>query len=284
MSLILDGKKVAQSIYEKVLLDLSLLPKIPKVVFILVGEDPASQTYVGSKTKKCLDLGLQSETLVLPGNTSEEALIAKINSLNDNKNVHGILVQLPLPPHISKLRVLRSIDPMKDVDGLHPDNVGRLAQGDPRFAPCTPAGILEILKFYAIPIEGSRVVVLGRSDIVGKPAALLMLAQNATVTICHSKTRDLTKEIASADILIAALGKPKFIKAAMVKSGATIIDVGIHRTSEGKLVGDVDFEEVSPKASAITPVPGGVGPMTIAMLMKNLTTAAALQSPGATNN
>jgi methylenetetrahydrofolate dehydrogenase (NADP+)/methenyltetrahydrofolate cyclohydrolase len=243
----------------------------------LVGDNAASQTYVQSKTKKCLDLGLRSETLKLNSDLSEEVLIAKILELNANRDVHGILVQLPLPGHLNKLRVLRQISPLKDVDGLHPDNVGRLCQGDPRFIPCTPAGILEILKFYSIPIEGKKVVILGRSEIVGKPAAQLFLSENATVTICHSKTRNLKEECRQADILIAALGKPKYVDPSYVKEGAVVVDVGIHRL-DGKLVGDVDFEKVAQKVHAISPVPGGVGPMTIAFLMRNLAQAARLQS------
>lgn len=274
--MILEGKKVAESLYAKVLLDISLLPVVPKIVFLLVGEDGASQTYVRSKGKKCQDLGLQSETLTFPATLKEEELIAKIHALNKDKGVHGILVQLPLPPHMNKLRVLREIDPAKDVDGLHADNMGRLMQGDPRFVACTPAGVVEILKFYSIPMEGANVVVVGRSEIVGKPMAQLMLMQNATVTVCHSKTKDLAKVTSSADILIVAIGKPLFIKADMVKDGATVIDVGIHRVND-KLVGDVDFASVSPKCHAISPVPGGVGPMTIGMLMKNLVLAASLQ-------
>lgn len=279
MSVILDGKKVAQALYEKVLLDLSLLPSIPKIVFILVGDNAASQTYVQSKTKKCLDLGLRSETVKLAADVSEESLIAKIKSLNEDRDVHGILLQLPLPEHLNKLHVLHQISPLKDVDGLHPDNVGRMMQGDARFVPCTPAGIIEILKYYSLPIEGKKAVVLGRSEIVGKPVAQLLLAHNATVTICHSKTKNLAEETRHADILVAALGKPKFITADYVKDGAIVIDVGIHRV-DGKLVGDVDFDLVAPKASAISPVPGGVGPMTIAMLMKNLAQAATLQARG----
>lgn len=273
MPLILDGKKVAESLYSKILLDISLLPVVPKIVFVLVGEDPASQTYVRSKGKKCQDLGLQSETVVMPASTSENELLEKIQALNNDKGVHGILVQLPLPPQIHKNRVLRAIDPTKDVDGLHPENIGRLVAGDPRFVPCTPAGVLEILKFHNIPLEGAKVVVVGRSEIVGKPVAQLMLMQNATVTVCHSKTRELSKETAAADVLIVAMGKARFVKAEMVKPGATVIDVGIHRV-DGALVGDVDYAPVAERAGAITPVPGGVGPMTIAMLMKNLVLAA----------
>lgn len=273
MPLILDGKKVAEALYQKLLLDLSLLPVVPKIVFLLVGEDPASQTYVRSKGKKCQDLGLLSETVVLPATTAEDDLIGRIHALNRDKDVHGILVQLPLPAGMNKQRVLREIDPKKDVDGLHPENQGRLFQGEPRFLPCTPAGIVEILKFYSIPMEGAKVTVIGRSEIVGKPAAQLMLMNNATVQICHSKTKDLAAETRAADILIVAIGKPKFVTAEMVKPGATVIDVGIHRI-DGKIVGDVDFDSVAPKAGAISPVPGGVGPMTIAMLMKNVLQAA----------
>jgi len=276
MPLILDGKKVAEALYQKLLLDLSLLPVVPKLVVVLVGDDPASQTYVRSKGKKCQDLGLLSETILLPATTTEDELIQRVHALNKDKSVHGILIQLPLPAGVNKNRVLREIDPKKDVDGLHPENQGRLFQGDPRFLPCTPAGVIEILKFHSIPIEGAKATVIGRSEIVGKPVGQLLLMNNATVQMCHSKTRDLKRETSAADILIVAMGKPAFVQAEMVKEGAVVIDVGIHRI-DGKLVGDVDFASVSPKASAITPVPGGVGPMTIAMLMKNLIHAASLQ-------
>jgi len=276
MSTILDGKKVAEAAYAKMLLDLSLLPVIPKMTVILVGEDPASQTYVRSKTKKCQDLGIRSDTITLPATVSEEDLLAHVDRLNRDKDTHGILIQLPLPAHITRTRVLRAIHPLKDVDGLHPDNAGRLMQGDPVLVPCTPAGVIEILKFYSIPIEGQRAVVLGRSDIVGKPVAQLLLMNNATVTVCHSKTKNLKEETQRADILVAAIGQRRFVTADMVRSGAVVIDVGIHRTETG-LCGDVDFAAVSPKVAGITPVPGGVGPMTIAMLMKNLIAAARLQ-------
>jgi methylenetetrahydrofolate dehydrogenase (NADP+)/methenyltetrahydrofolate cyclohydrolase len=277
MAELMDGKKVAEHISSQVLLEISLLPMVPKIVFIMVGDNAASQTYVRAKGKKCRDLGLLSETIVMPAETTEEELFQKLHSLNRDKDVQGILVQLPLPGHLDKNRVLREIDPLKDVDGLHPESMGRLMQGEPRFVPCTPAGVYEILKFYNVPVEGAKVVVVGRSEIVGKPAALLMLLHNATVTVCHSKTRDLEKVTSEADILIVAMGKPKFIGPQHVKPGAVVIDVGIHRVND-KLVGDVDFEAVAPKAKAITPVPGGVGPMTIAMLMKNLVTAAKLQT------
>jgi methylenetetrahydrofolate dehydrogenase (NADP+) / methenyltetrahydrofolate cyclohydrolase len=272
-AILLDGKKVAEHVYSKLLLDISLLPTVPKIVFVLVGEDGASQTYVRMKGKKCTDLGLRGETLRLPSDTTESQLLTTIHRLNADAEVNGILVQLPLPRHIDKNKVLREINPAKDVDGLHPDNAGRLFQGDPRFVPCTPFGVMEILKFYSIPVEGKNAVVIGRSEIVGKPMAQLLLAANATVTICHSKTRDLPAVTRQADILVAALGRPRFVTDEMVKPGATVIDVGIHRIDD-KIVGDVDFDKVSQVASHLTPVPGGVGPMTIAMLMKNLVLSA----------
>jgi len=273
---LLEGKKVAEFIYSKLLLELSLLSVVPRMVVVLVGKDPASQTYVRSKTKKCMDLGIRGETMELPDSTSEAELLGKIRELNEDKTVHGILVQLPLPSHINKTRIVREIHSLKDVDGLTPENTGRLWQGDAQLVPCTPAGIIEMLKFYGIPIEGARAVVVGRSEIVGKPIANLLLGHQATVTICHSKTHHLAEETKRADILIAAMGKAKFIGPEMVRDGATVIDVGIHRIND-KLCGDVDFEKVAPKVGAISPVPGGVGPMTIAMLMKNLVTAAKLQ-------
>lgn len=276
MPMILDGKKVAENVYAKLALDLSLLPTVPKIVFILVGSDPASQTYVKSKAKKCLDLGIRSETVQFADTTPEEILVSRIRELNIDADTHGVLVQLPLPAHISRARVVRELNPLKDVDGLHPENAGRLFQGDPRFVPCTPAGILEILKFHSVALEGSHAVIVGRSEIVGKPVSQLLLMQNSTVTLCHSKTKELERHTRSADILIVAMGKLKFVGATMVKEGATVIDVGIHRV-DGNFVGDVDFEAVLPKVHAITPVPGGVGPMTIAMLMKNLIQAATLQ-------
>jgi methylenetetrahydrofolate dehydrogenase (NADP+)/methenyltetrahydrofolate cyclohydrolase len=275
---LLDGAKVAESIYEKIPLEISLLSYIPKLVVILVGEDPASQTYVKSKGKKCLDLGLRSETILLPATVSEAELVDKVRSLNRDKDCHGILVQLPLPAHIDKRRVLEEIDPLKDVDGLHSQSLGKLMQGEPSFVPCTPAGVMEILKFYGLPVAGKHAVVIGRSEIVGKPMAQLLLMADATVTICHSKTKALEAECARADILVVAIGRPKFVNASHVKPGAVVIDVGIHRTAEGKLCGDVDAESVREKAGHLTPVPGGVGRMTIAMLMKNLLVAATLQA------
>ena len=276
MPIVLDGKKVAESVYSKLLLEASLLPNVPKIVFITVGDDAATQTYVRMKTKKAQDLGLQSEVVRLAGNITEEELFAKIQGFNRDKNVQGILLQLPLPGHLNKGKILREIDPCKDVDGLHPENIGRLLQGEARFVPCTPAGIVEILKFHQIPLDGAKAVIVGRSEIVGKPLAQLLLNHNATVTICHSKTRNLAEETRRADILVAACGKPKFIGADHVRDGAVVIDVGINRVNDA-IVGDVDYEAVQGKVTAITPVPGGVGPMTIAMLMKNLIFAATLQ-------
>ncbi|MBI4405262.1 MAG: bifunctional 5,10-methylenetetrahydrofolate dehydrogenase/5,10-methenyltetrahydrofolate cyclohydrolase [Deltaproteobacteria bacterium] len=277
MPLILEGKKVADAVYSNLSLEISLLPFIPKLVFLVAGENAASQTYVRAKAKKCEALGLRSETLVFPQSVSASDLVAKIRQLNEDRDVHGMLVQLPLPSHLSKHSVLWEINPLKDVDGLHPDNAGRLAYGEPRFIPCTPAGILEMLKHYKIQIEGAKAVVVGRSEIVGKPLAQCLLMHNATVTLCHSKTRSLEQECRSADILVVAMDKAKFVGPSFVKEGAAVIDVGIHREGE-RLVGDVDFEKVSEKVAAISPVPGGVGPMTIAMLMKNLAAAASLQS------
>lgn len=276
MSVLLDGKKVAESIYKKLLLEVSLLPVVPKLVVVLVGNDPASETYVRSKAKKCQALGLQSETVLFPESVSEEELLKKIQNLNQDESVHGVLIQLPLPKHIQKKKLFDLLDPKKDVDGLTPENAGRLVQGLPQLIPCTPYGVIEMLKFYSIPMAGRNAVVLGRSDIVGKPMALLLLNENATVTVCHSKTQSIEELTKKADIVVAALGKPRWLGPQMVREGAVIVDVGIHRESTG-LCGDVDFEKVKSKCEAITPVPGGVGPMTIAMLMKNLVQATALQ-------
>lgn len=274
---LLEGAQVAESIYKNLALEVSLLPVVPKVVFILVGEDPASQTYVRAKEKKCAELGFQGETMRLPDSVTQEELLKIVQKLNKDTGVHGILVQLPLPPAIDRISILNAIAPEKDVDGLHPENMGRVCRGDARFKPCTPAGVIEMLKHYKIPLSGKNAVVIGRSDIVGKPAALLLLAEDCTVTIVHSKTPNLKAVAAQADILVVAMGKPKFIGADYVKPGATVIDVGIHRV-DGKIVGDVDFDSVANVAGAISPVPGGVGKMTIAMLMKNVVKAAAVQA------
>jgi len=276
MAILLEGKRVAESVFQKLVLDVSLLPVVPKLSVILVGNDPASETYVSSKAKKCRSLGLQSQVIHLPETVSEEALIQKVCELNDDSETHGILIQLPLPKSIRKEVVFSFLNPLKDVDGLTVENAGLLAQGRPRLIPCTPYGVMEMLKFYSLTLEGKHAVILGRSEIVGKPMAQLLLSENATVTVCHSKTVNLVSYTQSADILIAALGKPKWVTASMIKEGAVVVDVGIHRTDKG-LCGDVDFEKAAPKCKAISPVPGGVGPMTIAMLMKNVVQAVSLQ-------
>lgn len=272
----LEGKKVAESVYSQILLDVSLLSVVPKLTVVLVGNDPASETYVRTKAKKCQSLGLQSETVHFPADVSEETLVQQIQTLNADPTTHGVLVQLPLPQHLNKHRVFEVLDPLKDVDGLTAANAGLLALGRPRFVPCTPLGVMEMLKFYGISVAGKRAVILGRSDIVGKPMAQLLLNENATITVCHSRSRDVELICKEADVLVAALGKPKWVGPAMVKPGAVVIDVGIHRI-DGHLCGDVDFEAVENQCQAISPVPGGVGPMTIAMLMKNLVLAASLQ-------
>lgn len=269
---LIDGKAVSAEIKEQVAAEVATLKeqtgKVPGLAVVLVGEDPASAVYVRNKNKTCDKMGFQSFSHTLDANTDEADLLKLIAELNANEAVNGILVQLPLPKQINEQKVLEAIDPAKDVDGFHPVNVGYLTSGGDALAPCTPAGVIEMLDFYKIDIEGKHAVILGRSNIVGKPMASLLLKRNATVTICHSRTKDLPGMARSADILIAAIGKPRFVTADMVGEGATVIDVGINRV-DGKLVGDVDFDAVAQKASFLTPVPGGVGPMTIAMLMKN---------------
>jgi methylenetetrahydrofolate dehydrogenase (NADP+) / methenyltetrahydrofolate cyclohydrolase len=277
---IIDGNKIAQDIRNEVRQKTILLKEqmdiIPGLAVVLVGEDPASQVYVGRKAKACAEVGFLSREYKLPAETDEEKLLKIIKKLNKDKFIHGILVQLPLPKHISTEKIIAAIDPRKDVDGFHPYNVGGLVTGAPLFIPCTPRGIMELLSRSGIELAGKEAVVVGRSNIVGKPIALLLLAQNATVTMCHSKTKDLPLVTGRADVLIAAIGKPHMIKANMVKEGAVVIDVGVNRLEDGKLAGDVAFVEVAAKASFITPVPGGVGPMTIAMLMKNTLDAARM--------
>jgi methylenetetrahydrofolate dehydrogenase (NADP+)/methenyltetrahydrofolate cyclohydrolase len=269
---IIDGKKVSSQIIEHIASEVKSLKlkteKSPGLAVILVGDDPASAVYVRNKNKTCTNIGFQSFENILPSDTSELKLLNLIDELNNNEYINGILVQLPLPKHISSHKILEAIKPEKDVDGFHLQNVGRLVTGNPSFIPCTPAGIIQLLDYYSVDLEGKSAVVLGRSNIVGKPVAFLLLEKNATVTICHSRTKDLSKITRQADVLIAAIGKPNFVTADMVKDGSVIIDVGINRV-EGKLVGDVDYQVVSQKVSLITPVPGGVGPMTIAMLMAN---------------
>ncbi|MBR6095071.1 MAG: bifunctional methylenetetrahydrofolate dehydrogenase/methenyltetrahydrofolate cyclohydrolase FolD [Lachnospiraceae bacterium] len=269
---IIDGKAISTQLKDELKERVSALKeqgKQPCLAVILVGEDPASTVYVGNKKKACEYIGIKSLSYELPESTTQEELLALIGKLNDDDSVNGILVQLPLPKHIDEDAVIQAISPKKDVDGFHPQSVGALCIGQPGFVSCTPAGIIELLKRSNIEIAGKECVVIGRSNIVGKPMSLLMLRENATVTICHSKTRDLKEVARRADILIVAIGKPKMITAEYVKEGAVVIDVGIHRLEGKKLCGDVDFDDVAPHTSAITPVPGGVGPMTIAMLMKN---------------
>lgn len=276
---IIDGKKVSADIRTEVAEDARKMKAehglTPGLAVVLVGEDPASQVYVRNKENACEEVGFNSFKYVLPADTGEADLLKLVGELNNRDDVHGILVQLPLPRQIDSSKVLYAIDPDKDVDGFHPVNVGRLAIGETIFPPCTPAGILELLKRSGTELTGANAVIVGRSNIVGKPVALLLLGENCTVTICHSKTRDLPAVTRAADILVAAVGVPKMITGDMVGDGATVIDVGVNRTDEG-LVGDVDFEAASEKARAITPVPGGVGPMTIAMLMRNTLRAAEL--------
>jgi len=248
----------------------------PGLAVIIVGDDPASRVYVNNKKKACAEIGIYSEEHALPAETTEAELISLIHTLNGRKEISGILCQLPLPKHICEENVLLAIDPKKDVDAFHPVNVGKIMIGDYDFLPCTPAGVMELIKESGIDPAGKECVVVGRSNIVGKPQAMLLLHAHGTVTICHSRTKNLSEVTRRADILVAAVGKANFITSDMVKDGAVVIDVGMNRNSEGKLCGDVDFENVKDKCAAITPVPGGVGPMTIAMLMKNTVRAALL--------
>jgi methylenetetrahydrofolate dehydrogenase (NADP+)/methenyltetrahydrofolate cyclohydrolase len=273
MAEIIDGKLVSQHIRDEVAEGVERLKRETGITAglaaVLVGDDPASEIYVRNKRKACTEVGMYSEELRLPGEATEEELLSLVDKLNGDENIHGILVQLPLPSQISETKILRAVSPLKDVDGFHPYNVGLLVEGKPRFISCTPHGIIKMLDFYKIGIEGKEAVVVGRSNIVGKPVSILLLHRHATVTICHSRTKPLDEVTRRADILVAAIGRADFITGDMVKEGAVVIDVGINRNKDGKLTGDVDFEGVSQKASYITPVPGGVGPMTIAMLLWN---------------
>ena len=274
---ILDGKAVSLKVKESVKVRADELKKFgvePTLAVVLVGEDKASQTYVRAKEKACNEYGIKSVAHRLSENTTQNELLALINVLNLDDSIHGILVQLPLPKHIDTNVVLAAIDPRKDVDGFHAVNVGKLVSGLDGFVPCTPLGVMEILKEYGIDVAGLNAVVIGRSNIVGKPMANLLLNASATVTVTHSKTKNLKEICKNADLIVAAIGKPFFLKADMVKDGAVVVDVGINRLNDGRLVGDVDFDEVAPKCSYITPVPGGVGPMTIAMLLNNTILAA----------
>lgn len=276
----IDGKAVSASVRENIGVAVAAFCEktgvVPVLAVVVVGSDPASAVYVRNKQKACLAAGIRSEEYRLPEETTEEALLALVSKLNADGTIHGILVQLPLPKHISEERILSAIDPRKDVDAFHPENVGRIVAGKARFLPCTPAGVMELLSFYHIPTDGKECVIVGRSNIVGKPLFHLMLGANATVTVCHSHTKDLASVTRRADILVAAIGKAHFIGADMVKEGAVVIDVGINRLPDGKLAGDVDFDAVSEKASYITPVPGGVGVMTVTELLKNTLTAAKI--------
>lgn len=280
MAAIIDGKQISKQIKDELKEQVAAYraqgTEIALAV-IQVGNDPASTVYVGNKKKACEYIGIQSVSYELPEETTEEELLAIIDKLNHDDSIYGILVQLPVPKHINENHIIQAIDPKKDVDGFHPQSVGALSIGQAGFVSCTPAGIIQLLKRSGIAIEGKECVVLGRSNIVGKPMAMLLLRENGTVTVCHSRTRDLKEVTRRADILVVAIGRPKMIDASYVKEGAVVIDVGIHRDENNKLCGDVDYASVEPVASAITPVPGGVGPMTIAMLMYNCVEAVEIR-------
>ncbi len=279
MAIVLSGKETAKKVRERLTGEVSeyieKFNRTPKLTVIIVGTDPASQVYVRNKKKGCEEIGMLSDIIEMPECTTEEELLSVISSLSKDDAVDGILVQLPLPKHIDEKKIINSIPPHKDVDCFHPENVGNLFNlSEAKFLPCTPAGVMEILKNYNIEIAGKNCVVIGRSNIVGKPMALLLLDKNGTVTVCHSKTKDLSSVTREADILVVAIGRAKFVTADMIKEGAVVIDVGMDRDEDGKLCGDVDYLSCFDKASAITPVPGGVGPMTITMLLSNTLSAA----------
>lgn len=280
MAQIIDGKAISRQVREEIAADVVRFKEkydcAPGLAVIIVGSDPASQVYVRNKKKACEEVGFYSEGYELPESTTQEELIELVEKLNNDEKIHGILVQLPLPKHLNETEVLLKIKPEKDVDAFHPYNVGKIMIGNHDLLPCTPAGVMVLLEKSGIDITGKRCVVIGRSNIVGKPMAMLLLHANGTVTICHSKTQDLKAICREADVLVASIGKAEFVTADMVKDGAVVVDVGINRLDNGKLVGDVNFAEVEPKASYITPVPGGVGPMTITMLLKNTLTAASI--------
>lgn len=284
MARILSGKEFAARIKEDAargVAELKAAGVLPRLAVIIVGSDPASEVYVRNKQRTCEELGIRSDHIALPAETTKEELLACVEELNVDPEVHGILVQLPLPAQIAEdeEEILSHIDPRKDVDGFHPVNVGHLVLGAPGLRPCTPAGCIRMLDYAGIPIEGAHAVIIGRSNIVGKPMAHLLLERNATVTICHSRTQNLAAIARTADILVAAVGRPRFVTADMVKEGATVIDVGINRIAPKQLVGDVDFDAAAAVAGAITPVPGGVGLLTVAMLMENVVQAAKAQNP-----
>ena len=271
MAKIIDGKQIAKEVRAEIAAEKGI---IPGLAVVIVGTDPASQVYVRNKKKACEEVGFRSEVFELPEETTEEELLALVKKLNEDVNIHGILVQLPLPEHLDDEVIIANIDPKKDVDAFHPSNVGKIMIGNYDFLPCTPAGVMVLLEKSGIDVSGKECVVVGRSNIVGKPQAMLLLHANGTVTICHSRTKDLAEVTRRADILVVAIGKADFITGDMVKDGAVVIDVGMNRKADGKLTGDVDFATVEPKASYITPVPGGVGPMTITMLLRNTLTSA----------
>ncbi len=280
MAKLIDGKKISTEIKDELKTEVSTLKAKGKnicLAVIQVGNDPASSVYVGNKKKACAYIGIDSASYELPEETTEAELLELIGKLNADPKINGILVQLPVPKHINEDHIIQAIDPKKDVDGFHPQSVGALSIGQPGFVSCTPAGVIQLLKRSGVEIAGKECVVIGRSNIVGKPMAMLLLRENGTVTVCHSKTADLKAVTKRADILVVAIGRPKMIDASYVKEGAVVIDVGIHRDENNKLCGDVDFASVEPVAGAITPVPGGVGPMTIAMLMRNCVDALAIQ-------
>lgn len=281
MAQIIDGKKVSAQVKARVADEVAALKEkgvTPGLAVIIVGDDSASQVYVRNKEKACAETGMYSEKYALPAETTQEELLNLVKELNGKKEISGILCQLPLPSHLNSDIVINAIDPIKDVDAFHPVNVGKIMIGDYAFLPCTPAGVMELIKSAGVDPEGKNCVVVGRSNIVGKPMAMLLLHKNATVTICHSKTVNLSEITKQADILVAAVGRAKFITGDMIKPGAVVIDVGMNRDENGKLCGDVDFESAEKTVGAITPVPGGVGPMTIAMLMENTLTAAKIQN------
>lgn len=278
MSQIIDGKAVSKAVKERVKAECEAKGIKPGLAVIIVGEDPASQVYVRNKEKACEECGFYSEKYALPADTTQEQLNQLVEELNNKKEINGILCQLPLPSHLDDKEVINRIDPIKDVDAFHPVNVGAIMIGDYNFLPCTPAGVMELIHSTGVDVSGKKAVVIGRSNIVGKPMAMLLLHENATVEITHSRTQNLAEVTKTADILVAAIGKAKFVTADMVKDGAVVIDVGMNRDENGKLCGDVDFDDVKDKCSFITPVPGGVGPMTISMLMQNTLTACKLQN------
>lgn len=280
MANIIDGKIVSANVKQQVKLENQKLMDMgitTGLAVVIVGDDPASRVYVNNKKKACEVVGFKSFEYALPQETTQSQLLELVQALNQDDNINGILVQLPLPKHIDETAIIKAISPDKDVDAFHPINVGKIMVGDYAFLPCTPAGVMELIKSTGVDLTGKDCVVIGRSNIVGKPMAMLLLHSNGTVTICHSKTKDLKSICLNADVIVASVGRPNFVTADMVKQGAIVIDVGINRMADGKLCGDVDFAEVSKKAGYITPVPGGVGPMTIAMLMKNTLTASKLQ-------